>query len=224
MTPAEYDQWYRTPRGAWIGEVEYRLVKNWLGLGPGASVLDVGCGTGYFTRRLARDGFDVVGVDLDPWMVDYARSSAAAREPYLVGDACHLPYPNGLFDAAVAITSLCFIRGQEQALAEMVRVTRRRIALGLLNRHSLLYWQKGRDGGRGGYRGARWHKACEAEALLAHGGLQVVAVRSAIFGPGGGALARGLESLLPDCLQLGGFLLAVGEIPIKRVPPQRTKT
>jgi hypothetical protein len=30
----------------------------------------------------------------------------------------------------------------------MVRVTRRRIALGLLNRHSLLYWQKGRQGGR----------------------------------------------------------------------------
>lgn len=44
--------------------------------GP-ASVLDAGCGTGRVGRELARRGLDVVGVDLDPAMLDTARKRAA---------------------------------------------------------------------------------------------------------------------------------------------------
>ncbi|MEK7759371.1 MAG: class I SAM-dependent methyltransferase, partial [Pseudomonadota bacterium] len=119
MTPAEYDAWYRTPRGSWIGETEYRLLREALVLPPGASVLDVGCGTGYFTRRLASDGFDVTGVDASAEMIDYARSHGTGSERYVIDDARHLPFPDRHFDSCVAITSLCFIREQEQALAEM---------------------------------------------------------------------------------------------------------
>jgi SAM-dependent methyltransferase len=212
MTPAEYDAWYRTPRGSWIGETEYRLLREALTLPPGASVLDVGCGTGYFTRCLASDGFDVTGVDASAEMTGYARLHATGRERYLMGDARRLPFPDRHFDSCVAITSLCFICEQEQALAEMVRVTRRRIALGLLNRHSLFYRQKGRHGGRGAYRGATWHTPREARTLLLRAGLKRVAVRSAICLPGGGVVARGVEMAMPKSLLFGGFLLAVGDI------------
>jgi ubiquinone/menaquinone biosynthesis C-methylase UbiE len=139
MTPEEYDAWYRTPRGSCIGETEYRLLREALAATPGASVLDVGCGTGYFTRRLAQDGFEVTGVDTNVGMVDYARTYGIGSERYMVGDARHLPFPDQSFDFSIAIASLCFIREQEQALREMVRVTRRRIVLGLLNRYSLLH-------------------------------------------------------------------------------------
>ena len=44
-------------------------------LGP-RSVLDAGCGTGRVAIELARRGIDVVGVDLDPGMLDVARSKA----------------------------------------------------------------------------------------------------------------------------------------------------
>jgi SAM-dependent methyltransferase len=54
MTPAEYDAWYDSPRGRWIGSTELRLVCRRLRMTPGTSLLDVGCGTGGFTRRLAR--------------------------------------------------------------------------------------------------------------------------------------------------------------------------
>src|SRR4030067_1018702 len=64
MTPEEYDAWYRAPRGSWIGETEYRLLREALAPSPGASVLDVGCGTGSFTPRLAGGGFDVTCVDV----------------------------------------------------------------------------------------------------------------------------------------------------------------
>jgi SAM-dependent methyltransferase len=48
------------------------------GLGP-RSVLDAGCGTGRVAVELARRGLDVVGVDLDPSMLEVAR----AKQPGL---------------------------------------------------------------------------------------------------------------------------------------------
>jgi 2-polyprenyl-3-methyl-5-hydroxy-6-metoxy-1,4-benzoquinol methylase len=56
MTAAEYDAWYRTPRGEWIGETEYRLLGKLLAARPHETLIDVGCGTGYFTRRFALEG------------------------------------------------------------------------------------------------------------------------------------------------------------------------
>jgi len=212
MTPDEYDAWYQTPRGRWIGETEYRLLRELLAAAPGTTVLDVGCGTGYFTRQLAADGLEVTGIDPDPGVIRYAQSRAVAGERYRVADARQLPFPDRYFDSCVAITSLCFIREQEKALAEMARATRRRIALGLLNRRSLLYWQKGRHGGRGAYQGARWHTAREARALLAGANLKNIAVRSAIYLPGGGSVARVAEVFMPRRIACGGFLLVVGDI------------
>lgn len=45
-------------------------------LAPGAAVLDAGCGTGRVAMRLAERGFDCVGVDVDPSMLDAARRRA----------------------------------------------------------------------------------------------------------------------------------------------------
>ena len=175
-------------------------------------MLDVGCGTGYFTRRLASDGFNITGIDASAEMTGYAHLHAIGCERYMTGDARHLPFSDRHFDSCVAITSLCFIHEQEQALAEMMRVTRRRIVLGLLNRHSLLYWRKGRRGGRGAYRGAHWHTACEARALFARAELRNVVLRSAIYLPGGNVVARSLETAVPQGLLFGGFLLIAGDI------------
>jgi SAM-dependent methyltransferase len=212
MSPADYDAWYRTPRGRWIGETEYRLLREVLVPPAGASVLDVGCGTGYFTRRLASNGLDVTGVDPSAEMILFARSQSAHGARYTVGDARRLPFPDRQFDCCVAITSLCFIREQDQAVAEMVRVTRRRIALGLLNRHSLLHWQKGRRGGQGAYRGAAWHSARDARQILDRFSLRCIRVRSAIYLPSGSAVAKCIECAVPHGLFFGGFLLVVGDV------------
>ena len=86
----------------------------------------------------------------------------------------------------------------------MWRVARRSVVLGLLNRDSLLWLNKRRAPS---YRGARWDTSRVARSWA--GQLQpspTVTVRSAVFGPGGGRLARGLEQLLPGRLPFGGFL------------------
>jgi SAM-dependent methyltransferase len=215
MTPEEYDAWYRTPRGAWIGEVEYRLLLDALAPLPGETLIDVGCGTGYFTRRFAADGFAVTGVDLDQESLDFARTHAAAGERYLPADARRLPFPDRAFDLCVSVTALCFVREASQALAEMLRVTRRRFAIGLLNRRSLLYLQKGRHGGRGAYRGAHWHTVAEARALFTTTGVRELEVSTAVFLPGGGVWARLLERRLPRGLPLGAFLVVAGAARIR---------
>lgn len=211
MTPETYESWYRTPRGRWIADTEYRLLRDRLRAAPGSSILDVGCGTGYFTRRLAKEGFMATGIDPDADMIRYA-AAQGGNVTYHVADACALPFPDSSFDQVIAITSLCFIRERQRAVAEMLRVARVRITLGLLNRHSLLYQRKGQHGGSGAYRGAHWHTAREARRLLSACNVCNIVVRSAIFVPGGGGVAKVLERAIPGHLPLGGFLLATGEL------------
>lgn len=76
MDPHTYDQWYAAPRGRWIGDIESKLVQKALRGRPGESLLDVGCGTGYFTRRFASwlDG-PVHGVDISSDWIEYAKAN-----------------------------------------------------------------------------------------------------------------------------------------------------
>jgi SAM-dependent methyltransferase len=208
MTPDQYDAWYDTDRGRWIGETEFRLILRLLEPEPGARILDVGCGSGYFTRRLAAEGFAAIGLDPDPAMLAYARAHRGGSEDYVLADGRSLPFSGGEFDYCISITALCFIPDERAALQEMARVCRRGVALGLLNRRSLLYLQKGRDGGRGAYHGAHWHTPAQARALLGTLPMGVHRVRTAIYLPAGGALARRVEPVL-SLFPLGGFIAAV---------------
>lgn len=210
---AAYDRWYETGRGRWIGQREVALLLSALHPRPGESLLDVGCGTGHFTRALGRaTGGPVTGVDIDPQWVAYARGRDAANGSYVVADARALPYGPASFDLVVSIAALCFIAEERAAVREMLRVARRRVAVGLLNRRSLLWFEKGRNGGSGSYRGARWHTPGEAADLFAGLPVEHLGVCTAIHLPGGGRLARAVERLLPRWLPTGAFLLVVADV------------
>lgn len=211
MKPEQYEAWYATRRGAWIGEEEYRLISSLLAPRSNETLLDVGCGTGYFTRRFAATlvGGNVVGADIDLDTLRFAAGQSAHGVSFVAADARRLPFRDGSFDLVVGITSLCFIREEKQALREMLRVARRRVVLGLFNRHSLLYLVKGRRGGRGAYHGARWHTPTEALRLF--DGLPVLraSLGTALLMPGGKPWSRRLEPLLRRCLPGCGAFIAV---------------
>ena len=215
MDAAEYDAWYRTARGKWIGQTEYDLLRAALRPRPGDTLIDIGCGTGYFARRFALDGHAVTGVDVDPAMVDFARQHAAGGDEYLRADARRLPFADGAFDLSISVTALCFIREQRTALAEMLRVSRRRFVLGLLNRRSLLYLGKGRSN-QGGYHGAHWHTVREVRSLLDELAVDDYVIRSAIFLPSGRGVARTMEHCVSNRIPLGAFLVAAGRVPASR--------
>ena len=211
MNPADYDAWYDTPRGRWVGETEYALAAQQLAAQAGDSLLDVGCGTGWFTRRAAADGFNATGLDPNPDWLNFARAHSDPELKWVEGDARELPFEDAHFDHVLSIAALCFVDDERQAVAECVRVTRRRFAIGWLNRDSLLYRQKGRGGGSGAYRGARWHSAGEVRALFAGLPVRNLKLRSAIFLPSATRWARWLEQGVPSALPWGGLLLATGE-------------
>ena len=217
---ASYDQWYDTARGRWIGRREVELILEHLQPRPGESLLDVGCGTGFFTRTLAAsmDG-PVHGVDISSEWVVYARQRNVGRASYMVADARALPYSSASFDLVVSIAAVCFIEDEVKAVDEIVRVARRRIAIGFLNRHSLLWLEKGRGGGRGGYRGAHWHTVRETKDLFRDKAVTRLRVRTAIQIPSGGRLARVIERTWPLSFSFGGFILAVGDIAIPTLTP-----
>lgn len=211
MQPKQYEAWYTTRRGAWIGEEEYRLIASLLAPRPSETLLDVGCGTGYFMRRFAANTADgnIVGADVDLNMLRFAAGHSARSIGFVAADACRLPFRDGSFDLVVSITALCFIREEKQALREMLRVARRRVVLGLLNRHSLLYLAKGSCGSRGGYRGAHWHTP--AEALRLFDGLPVrhAGLGTAIAMSSGKRWSRRMEPLLRRWLPGCGAFIAI---------------
>lgn len=210
MTPQDYDAWYDTPRGRWIGEREWSLVRAALDPGASDTLLDVGCGTGWFTRRAAGVAATVVGVDIDEASLDFARRKDPDGARYLFGDAVRLPFADRSFDKVMSVAALCFVADWPRALAEVVRVARHRFAVGLLNRNSVLYLRKGRGAGVGAYRGAHWHTRGELAAALRMLPAADLRFAYAVFAPGGGPLARLADRVLPETLALGSFLLVVG--------------
>lgn len=98
----------------------------------GGSVLEVGCGPGHLSIRLAtRHGLQVTALDLDPEMIDRARQNAArnaASGPpvpeFLVGDVAHLPFGDATVDLVVSTYSMHHWADKAAALAEIARVLR----------------------------------------------------------------------------------------------------
>ena len=211
MTPADYDAWYESPRGNWIGNTEYRLVLNELAFPAEGQLLDVGCGTGWFTRQLAAlPGLQVTGIDLDADSLAFARNRDA-RSTYLLADALTLPFADNSFDQVLSVAALCFTTDWHKAVSEIVRVTRKRFAIGMLNRHSLLWREKGRHGGSGAYRGALWLSPEEFGDSLKGLPISNSRLRSAIYLPWGSITARTIERLLPGSVPWGGLMVLSGD-------------
>ena len=99
---------------------------------PNARILDAGCGAGSMTRLLARTRADagVIGLDIRPSYLDYARRKAVEEElsnvEFVEGSLLNLQYPDGYFDVVWACLVLHWLPAGDvdQAMRELVRVVR----------------------------------------------------------------------------------------------------
>jgi ubiquinone/menaquinone biosynthesis C-methylase UbiE len=106
----------------------YALVNRWdpshlekvdrlLSLQPGERVLEVGCGRGLLTNRIAERGVDIVGIDANPQAPELAEG-----ERVLHMRAEDLSFDDSEFDAIVSVHAIEHIPPLEEAFEEMVRV------------------------------------------------------------------------------------------------------
>ena len=91
-----------------LREVDFLLEK--LSLEPGASILDVGCGTGRHSVELAKRGYTITGIDLSSAMLAKAAEAARAagvRVDWVRSDATRFTLP-GKYDAAICLCEGAF--------------------------------------------------------------------------------------------------------------------
>ncbi len=94
-------------------------------LKPGERVLDVACGTGVVTRLAAeRTGATVTGLDLNPGMIEVAKSATPEdiSIEWQQSSAEDMPLPDDAYDVVLCQLSLQFFPDKPAALKEMRRV------------------------------------------------------------------------------------------------------
>lgn len=118
-TAGDYDRFSRYLEGG------AREFYERLPIAPGATLLDVGCGSGQLALLAAKDGLEVTGVDIAPNWVERARARAQAeglRATFDEGDAEALPYADKSFDLVVSILGAMFAPRPDLVAQELLRV------------------------------------------------------------------------------------------------------
>lgn len=212
-TLREYESWYTSPCGTFAVAREKLLLDHLIAPWPrrGQRLLEIGCGLGLFLEGFWQAGFDVAGIDPCPELLTAARHRLGRRADLYLGHAEALPFEDREFDYAVLLTVLEFCDNPLRAVKEAVRVARKGVLVGFLNRRSLLYQSHGRHwpwqpkGGGGLLHQARWFSWPEIwEMTLDTAGLRPFRARSVLAGPP----CTWRES--SPCRQLNSLLLPPG--------------
>lgn len=124
-----FDQWSRDGRGASMeqehGDVVGQVLAQ-MGVRAGEQILDLGCGNGWATRRLAKlaAGVQALGLDIAPEMIAEAERlhSLTIRARYAVGAFERIDAPEGKFSRVFSMEALYYAVDLDAALREILRV------------------------------------------------------------------------------------------------------
>src|SRR5215472_5222728 len=125
----EFNQWAEASRGDEMESHHSDITDQTLALmdlDPSDRVLDLGCGTGWASRRLARavNAGEVVGVDVADEMLRRAEraSTGIKNVRYVWGSAEKIPAPDNYFNKVLSVESFYYYADQGRALDEVRRV------------------------------------------------------------------------------------------------------
>jgi SAM-dependent methyltransferase len=127
----EFNRWAEAGRGEGMEQDHLPItlpVLERMDLRPTENVLDVGCGSGWLTRRVAGmvpDG-RVVGMDISDEMIRLARRQSLANQNilYLVGEVGEIPWEPNFFDRAISVESAYYWPDPAAGVKEVHRVLR----------------------------------------------------------------------------------------------------
>ncbi len=143
---ATYDDYYKSDFGKKVDLIEKNIVRHMLSGLPRERALEIGCGTGHWTKFFRHLGFDVIGIDISEKMLEQARKRLP-QVMCLKADATRLPFADQTFRYVFAITVFEFIEDQQRAFDEAYRVlkTGGYFLIGALNQNSELGQTKDRS-------------------------------------------------------------------------------
>lgn len=151
--PESYDAWFATPVGRQVKTVESDVLLAMLAPQAGERLLDVGCGTGVFTREVfAAARCTVVGLDISlPMLTKGVANSTGEQFVPVAGDMLRLPFADDSFCRVYSMTALEFVGDARAAIAELQRVCRPGGTIVLTTLNSLSPWasrrkKKGEEG------------------------------------------------------------------------------
>ncbi|SES89992.1 ubiquinone biosynthesis O-methyltransferase [Natronincola peptidivorans] len=137
----DYDQWYESKMGRFVDEVETNLAFSMFVPQKGMTILDVGCGTGNFSIKLAELGCKVVAIDLSEEMLKVARRKVEEKEldiTFHTMDVYDIKLEENQFDAVFSMAAFEFIKEPQKAYTEMMRVLKPggELLIGTIHRNS----------------------------------------------------------------------------------------
>lgn len=138
---ASYDNWYETKLGKHVDLEETECAFNLFQVKSGMNILDVGCGTGNFSIKLAHKGALVTGIDISEKMLKTADEKAKKEKlniKFMKMDSQDLQFPDNHFDGVISMATVEFISDPGTMINEMFRVCKKggNILLGTINRES----------------------------------------------------------------------------------------
>ena len=119
---------YEAAEGKLFSALELTVLRSWLPLGAGTTILDVPAGTGRLSIALADSGAKVVGADISANMLKVAASkrqgAPQARVHFMQGSGAQLPFADNTFDAVVSFKFFHLIPNERKPafIREMTRV------------------------------------------------------------------------------------------------------
>ena len=138
---SDYDDWYKSKMGNFVDEVETYLAFSLFQPKKGTKILDVGCGTGNFSMKLAEMGCEVVGVDVSEEMLKLAEEKSKDNNmdiEFHKMDVYGLDFEDEEFDVVFSMAAFEFIKEPKKAYNEMHRVLKKNgnLLIGTINRES----------------------------------------------------------------------------------------
>jgi len=122
LAPNAVEIWgWATPAGLERARRRTELLIERSSIKPGMKVLEFGCGTGMFSRRIAAAGAMLTAIDLSPDLIAEAKKESNPNITYQIGDIEMLPFTDTTFDAVIGSSVLHHVQ-VEKALKNAFRV------------------------------------------------------------------------------------------------------
>jgi len=117
-----YDEYYNSEIGKRIDQEEKKCVKQFLDKQVKGKILELGSGTGHWSKWISEQGFQVHGIDIAEEMLEKAKSKNILNSEFEIMSMTDLKFKDNSIDSIIAITSLEFSIDLDKTFSEIKRV------------------------------------------------------------------------------------------------------